>query len=255
MLRSLLALVGLSVLVSCGMNTGAESATSCDLRGSITVLAAASLSESFTDLRQAFLTAHPCAEVTLSFAGSQRLVAQLAQGGPGDVLATADTTSMRAAQDQGQVGGQPRTFARNTLAIAVIPGNPRKIRGLADLARSGLKVVLAAPEVPAGALTAKALVAAHVQVNPASLEQDVRGVLSKVRLGEADAGIVYSTDVRAAGSSVEGVEIPASENQATTYPIAVTSAGTRSPVATAFVDLVVSRAGVDILAGRGFLPP
>ena len=162
---------------------------------------------------------------------------------------------MKRVVDAGLVRGTPKPFASNRLAIAVTPGNPQKISGLADLARAGLIVVLAAEEVPAGRYAREALRRASVTVTPASLEVDVRSVLSKVALGEADAGIVYDSDITAAGTSVAKVEIPNEQNVMAAYPVAVLSRGARSETAAAFVDFVCSDAGRAILARFGFGAP
>jgi molybdate transport system substrate-binding protein len=184
--------------------------------------------------------------VRLSFAGSQELVAQIAEGAPGDVLATADTSSM--ARARRLAVSTPATFARNSLEIAVAPGNPKRVRSLADLGRRGLVVVLAAPQVPAGRYAAAALRAADVTVHPASLEENVRSVLTKVELGEADAGVVYTTDVRSAGGKVAGV--PVTGGPTATYPIVSLHAAGQG-----FVRFVLSTEGRRILASYGFLPP
>jgi molybdate transport system substrate-binding protein len=182
--------------------------------------------------------------VRFSFAGSQTLVAQLAQGAPADVLATADLASMKAA---GLAGS--RVFAQNSLSVITAPGNPQHLSSLADLARPGLRVVLAGPTVPVGKASAKALAAAGVRVEPVSLEQDVKGVVSKVRLGEADAGIAYVTDVRAAKGAVAGTPLPGVSNQ---LPVAVVRKGRD---AQAFADFLLSAQGQQVLASYGFLPP
>lgn len=208
----------------------------------VTVFAASSLTQVFTAEGKAYEKAHPGTRLTFSFAGSQALVAQLQQGAPADVLATADTASMTASGLKGA-----RVFARNRLAVITAPGNPRGIHGLADLARPGLRVVLAGPTVPVGKAAAKALAAAGVTVRPASLEQDVKGVVTKVRLGEADAGIAYVTDVRSAHGAVAGAELPEVSNS---YPIAAAHGAGK-----AFVSFVLSPAGQAILASYGFLPP
>jgi molybdate transport system substrate-binding protein len=210
----------------------------------LTVFAASSLTAAFTAIGKSFETAHAGVHVRFSFAGSQALVAQLAQGAPADVLATADTTSMAASGLN-----DSRVFARNRLALVTAPGNPKHLTGLTDLANRDLRVVLADPSVPVGRAAQKALTAAHVVVKPLSLEQDVKGVITKVRLGEADAGIAYVTDVRAADGAVAGTDLPGVSNS---YPVAVVKAGTD---ATAFADYLLSADGQSQLASYGFLPP
>ena len=213
------------------------------------VLAAASLTDAFRAVGAAFAKEHPDETVTFSFAGSQSLVAQIKEGAPGDVFASADERSMAAVS--GSTTSPPQVFARNTLAIAVAPGNPKHISGLADLARSGITLVLAAPAVPAGNYARKALTAAGVTVHPKSEEENVRAVLTKVELGEADAGIVYTSDIAAAGDKVDRVAIPASVNQIAHYPIARIS---DEVVGHDFVAFVLSDRGQQILQRYGFLP-
>lgn len=214
-------------------------------RDTVTVFAAASLTDAFQAEAAAY-AAQGGSHVQFSFAGSQDLVAQVQQGAPADVLATADTATMdRAVQGRGLA---PQVFARNRLVIAVAPGNPAHIQGVVDLARPGLDVVLADPSVPAGSYAATALAAAHVTVHPRSLELDVRSVLTKVELGEADAGIVYATDATAAGGKVSAVPVP--ESPVATYPIVALD-----PAGRGFAAYVVSAAGQRIMQRFGFLPP
>jgi molybdate transport system substrate-binding protein len=220
----------------------------------LTVLAAASLTETFTALGRTFETAHPGVKVRFGFGGSSTLAQQIAQGAPADVFAAAGSAAMRPVADEGLTAGAPRTFARNRLVIAVPPGNPGRVRALRDLAGRGLKVVLCAPQVPCGAAARQALAAGGVKVTPVSQEQDVRAVLTKVRLGEADAGLVYRTDVRAAGGKVQGVEFPESAKAINDYPIAALSKAPHPEPARAFVDLVLSAQGRAVLTKAGFEP-
>jgi molybdate transport system substrate-binding protein len=217
----------------------------------LSVFAASSLTDAFTQLGDRFTAAHPDVKVTFDFAGSNDLVAQLQQGAPADVLATADMANM---DKVGELTDQPVAFAANKLVIAVEPGNPKRITSLSDLARKDLKVVLAAPEVPAGKYAQAALAKAGVTVKPVSLEVSVKGVVTKVSLGEADAGIVYVTDVKAAKGKLEGVAIPDAENVVATYPIAALESSRYPGDAQAFVDLVLSGGGQKVLADAGFLP-
>lgn len=225
------------------------------ISGDLTVFAAASLRDAFSSMAQAFGLEHPDLDVVFNFAGSQQLAGQILAGAPADVYAAASPGQMRRLVDAGVTHGEPRVFARNLLVIAVEPGNPRGIGGLADLARSDLVVVLAAPTVPAGEYAAEALERAGVEVSPSSLETDVRAVLSKVSLGEADAGVVYQSDVVAAGGDVEGVTIPASQNVPATYPIAAMRDAANPDAARGFVDFVISEAGREILVTHGFKSP
>lgn len=208
----------------------------------VTVLAAASLTEAFGDLGTA--------ATTYSFAGSQQLVAQVEAGAPADVVATADADAMGRLVAAGLVD-QPRDFARNRLAIAVEAGNPRRITGLADLGDESLKVVLADPSVPAGRYARDVLDRAGVRVRPVSLEPDVKTVARKVAAGEADAAIVYATDV----VPTARVDIPDAANVVVTYPVAVVRATRRRAGARAFVDRLLGPAGRQALGGRGFLLP
>jgi molybdate transport system substrate-binding protein len=217
----------------------------------LNVFAAASLTEVFTHIGDDFTAAHPDVKVTFNFAGSNDLVTQVQQGAPADVLATADTTTMDKA---GDLVGDPQPFAANKLVIAVAPGNPKGITALADLSREDLKVVLAAPEVPAGKYAAEVFSRAGVTVKPVSLEVTVKGVVTKVALGEADAGIVYVTDVTAAKGEIEGVAIPDDENVVAVYPLGTVTGREHADDAAAFVDFVLASEGRDLLAEAGFLP-
>ena len=211
----------------------------------ITVFAAASLTNAFTAEAAAY-ERQSHVHVRFSFAGSQDLVAQLNEGAPADAVATADAATL--GKLTVHLTGATAVFARNRLVIVTAPGNPKHIATAADLAKPGVVVVLAAPAVPAGKYAAKALQAAHVTVHPKSLEDNVRGVLTKVELGEADAGIVYVTDAKSAGTKVGTVALPTSP--VATYPAAALDARGQG-----FVDFLVSQAGQAILARFGFLPP
>jgi len=216
------------------------------------VFAASSLTEVFTQLGDDFTAAHPDVKVVCNFAGSSDLVTQLQQGASADVFASADTANMEKA---GDLAAGAEIFAGNTLAIAVEQGNPEHITGLADLDRDDLKVVLAAPDVPAGKYAGEILDDAGVSVDPVSLEVSVKGVVTKISLGEADAGIVYVTDVAAAKGKIDSVAIPEEENVIASYPIATLTGSDDQGAAQAFVDLVLSDEGQQVLADYGFLPP
>lgn len=209
----------------------------------VTVLAASSLTESFTAVAAAFEDEHPDVDVATSFGSSARLVAQVEAGAPADVVLTADaTTAARLGAVRRRV-----VFARNRMAVAVGTGNPRSIRGLADLARPGLRVVLAAPEVPAGRYAAEVLGKAGVTVSPVSLEPDVKAAAAKVASGEADAAVVYATDIR---SGLAEVPIPAEHNVEASYVAAVLR-----PAGEPLVDFLLSASGRRILGDAGFLAP
>jgi molybdate transport system substrate-binding protein len=217
----------------------------------IKVFAAASLTAAFTELGRRY-TAAQGTKVTFNFAGSQALATQIGQGAPADVFASADLDNMAKVKD---LVGTPQSFASNRLAIVVEQGNPRGIRTLDDLAGGDVKVVLAAREVPAGRYAKQVLDRAGVKVTPVSQEDNVKAVVAKVSLGEADAGIVYVTDVAAGGARVEGVDIPREQNVVATYPIATVKAGKAQDAAQAFMDLVLSGQGQQVLHRYGFLPP
>jgi molybdate transport system substrate-binding protein len=247
---ALSALVVLAITSACAAPTG--SAATGAAGGTITVLAAASLTDAFADIAEAFSRSNPGVEVVLSHAGSQTLAAQILQGASADVFASADGAQMAAVADEGLLAEEPRVFATNRLAIAVERGNPHGITDLGDLDDPDLVLVLAAPEVPAGALAARALADAGVEVAPASLEVDVRAVLAKVRLGEADAGIVYASDVAAAAGAVDGVDLPEGTGPTARYPIAVLADAADPRGARAFVSFVLSEPGRSILLAHGF---
>jgi molybdate transport system substrate-binding protein len=244
-------LVAVLATASCGSDSAArDDGAPAD----ITVFAAASLTAAFTELGDAFMVANPGAEVTFSFAGSSELVAQLREGAPADVFASADLATMAQLTGADLVEGEPEVFATNVAEIIVEAGNPRGITGVADLANDDLVVVQCAPAVPCGAYAEQVVANAGVTVTPSSLEQSVKAVATKVVLGEADAGIVYRTDVLAAGDDADGVAIPDDVNVVARYPIALV-ADTPDPLGgRAFIDFVRSAAGQQILADEGFGP-
>ncbi|OMI36459.1 molybdate ABC transporter substrate-binding protein [Streptomyces sparsogenes] len=231
------------------------SAASDELSGEVTVFAAASLKESFTTLGERFEKEHPDTKVTFSFGGSDSLAASITGGAPADVFAAASPKTMKIVTDKGDAVGTPATFVRNQLEIATLPGNPDKVSSLKDLTRSGLKVVLCDRTVPCGAAAQKALDAGGLKLTPVSYEQDVKSALTKVVLKEADAAVVYKTDVRAAGDKVEGVEFPESAKAINDYPIALLKNARNAEVAKAFIALVRSAEGQKVLGGAGFLEP
>lgn len=226
-----------------------------DTPSELVVFAAASLSEAFEAIGTEFAATVGGVPVTLNLAGSQTLAAQLREGAPADVFAAADDVQMDVVAAAGLLAGDPQPFAANRLAIAVEPGNPQGVTGLADLARDDLIVVLPAPEVPAGRYARAALDATGVAVAPASLEPDVRAALSKVALGEADATIVYASDLVAAAGRIDGVAIPDATNVAATYPIAVLADAPAPDVAARFVAFVRSERGRALLVEHGFDAP
>ncbi|MGW4389299.1 molybdate ABC transporter substrate-binding protein [Streptomyces sp. NPDC004685] len=223
--------------------------------GTVTVFAAASLKESFTTLGKDFEKAHPGTKVTFSFGGSDTLAASITGGAPADVFAAASPKTMAIVTDKKDAATAPSTFVRNQLEIATLPGNPDKVASLKDLTKSGLKVVLCDKTVPCGAAAQKALDASKLKLTPASYEQDVKSALTKVELKEADAAVVYKTDVKAAGGKVDGVEFPESANAINDYPIALLKDAPNAAAAKEFIALVQSAEGQKVLTSAGFLKP
>jgi len=247
----ILLLVAGLVTSACGSSEGSTSENT-----TVKVAAAASLTEAFTAMAKEYESDHPGVRIMPTFAASSALAQQVNDGAPVDVFASADEANMKKVTDAGSATG-PRVFARNRLAILVAKGNPKGIKSLADLANPGVVFLLCAPEVPCGRFGAAALTKAGIKATPASLEENVKGVVSKVTLGEADAGIVYSTDVEAAGDKVEGVGIDIAGDPALTaaYPIAVTKQAEDAKAANGWVDFVLSEQGQRTLSRFGFLPP
>ena len=219
----------------------------------VTVLAAASLTKPFTALGETFAEATPQEHVELSFAGSADLLTQLTHGAPGDVFATADTATMDKAARAGLLAGPPHNFASNTLTIAVAPGNPEGIKAFQDLA--GVAVVVCARQVPCGAALPRLQDEAGVRLTPVSEESSVTDVLNKVTSGQADAGLVYRTDARAAGDKVSTVTFPEAAGAVNTYQIAVLKDAREPSLAGRFVDLVTGPAGRQVFDAAGFGKP
>ncbi len=223
-------------------------------RGSITVFAAASLKEVFTRLGDAYTSAHPNAEITFSFGPSSGLAGQIVDGAPADVFASASAKTMDTVIRAG-LAATSTTFARNSMAIATPTDPTVRVTSLADLAIPGVKVAVCAVDVPCGTAADKLFANNRLTVTPVTREVDVKAVLSKVQLGEVDAGIVYVTDVRAAGDAVVGIDIPASQNVTTDYPIAVLMDGAENSVADSFVAYVLATDNLQVLLDAGFLAP
>jgi molybdate transport system substrate-binding protein len=230
---------------------GTSPAASGEVTGELVVFAAASLTDAFEAVAVALRAEHSDLQIVLNLGGSPTLASQLIEGATADVFASAADAQMEAVVAE-ELASDPVAFATNQLAIVVEPGNPLDIRDLADLARDDVVLVLAAEEVPAGRYAAEALETAGVEVSPASLEVDVRAVLSKVALGEADVGIVYRSDVVAAGGRVDGIAIPPEQNLTVTYPMAVLDDAPNPTAARTFVTFVRSEAGQRILRDHGF---
>jgi molybdate transport system substrate-binding protein len=237
-----------SVGSSAGSSSGSGTTT-------LTVYAAASLTKAFTEIGQEFEAAHDGVKVEFSFGGSSDLVSQIQQGAPADVFASADEANMAKLTADDLEADQPQDFASNTLEIVTPPDNPAGVSSFADLAKGGVDVVVCAPEVPCGAATVKAEDATGVALTPVSEEESVTDVLAKVTSGEADAGIVYVTDVAAAGDSVVGVPFPESSDVVNTYPIVALEDSKNDSLASDFVTFVLGDSGQSILKGAGFAQP
>ncbi|GAA2091213.1 molybdate ABC transporter substrate-binding protein [Actinomadura alba] len=246
-MRRLTASLAVVLLVATGCG-GASGPTT------LTVLAASSLTDVFPELARAYQSSHENVELHFTFSGSQELAEQVKENTPADVLATADTTTMDELAEYVDRSSR-RVIAYTSLTIAVAPGNPRRIRELADLARPGLRVVLAAQGVPAGRYSRQALAKAGVTVRPVSAEIDVRSVLTRVRTGEADAGVVYLTDLRSAGRAASSVPIPAAHNVTAAYPVSVVDDTDHEDASAAFVTWLGSAAAKSVLNEHGFTTP
>ncbi|MFJ7412921.1 molybdate ABC transporter substrate-binding protein [Streptomyces sp. NPDC098077] len=246
-------------LAACGDDSGSakdkgsgSAAATGAPKADLTVLAASSLTDVFKAAGAAYEKENPGTKVTFSFAGSQELAAQVKQGAPADALVTADTKTMDSLSGD---TGKPTVIAKNRLVIAAGEGNPEKVESLKDLADPKLKVVLAAPEVPVGRYSAQILDAQKIEVKPVSQEPNVRAVLSKVSLGEADAGLVYKTDAATATDKVDAIDIPDEQNAIASYPAATLKTSKHSEAAEAFVAWLSTPAAQKILQGAGFQQP
>jgi molybdate transport system substrate-binding protein len=236
-------------------STPAAGSSSAQVSGTITVLAAASLTGTFNQLGQMFQTAHPGTTVKFSYGGSDTLAAQITQGAPADVFAAASPATMKTVTDAGDATGTPQNFVKNQLVIAVPPGNPKKITSLKDLTDPKLKVVLCAPTVPCGAAATKAEKAAGLDVKPVSEAQDVKSALTPVELGEADAALVYRTDAKAAAGKVDAVEFPESAGAINEYPIVALKNAPNAAGAKAWVNYILSPEAQAVLIAAGFQAP
>ncbi len=251
-LRVLLAAVMVAALAGCGGEPAGGGAAG---PRALNVFAAASLTESFTAMKAQFETDNPGVEVRLNFAGSSDLAQQIVNGAPADVFAAANESTMKTVTDAGLADGAPTLFATNVLQIATPPGNPKGVATFADLARPDVTVVVCAPQVPCGAATEKIEKATGVALAPVSEEPDVRSVLGKVSTGNADAGLVYVTDVRSAGDEVQGVAFPDADQAVNNYPIAAVANAPQPELARSFVALATGEFGVKTLEDAGFGTP
>lgn len=244
---------------ACGLGLAACSPPSAEpsygpAGGDITVFAAASLHQTFTELGKRFEAANPGSTVTFSFQGSSRLAASIVAGAPADVFASASPANMDQVVAAGDALG-PVNFVQNSMEIAVPPANPGQVAGLSDLANPAVKTVTCQDAVPCGATALKIFSNAGLMVTPVSKEPDVNAVLTKIKLNEADAGMVYRTDVLAAGSEVEGIAIPADQNATTAYPISALTRSTNTLTAAKFVEFVLSPAAAAVFDAAGFARP
>jgi molybdate transport system substrate-binding protein len=259
--RALIGLALVATLAACGgqaNDAGSPSSggsASAGATGSLTVLAAASLTESFDKIKEDFQARNPSVQVTISYGGSSGLAQQITSGAPADVFAAASPATMKTVVDAGDANGEPTVFVKNQLVIATAKGNPKGIRTLADLKNPDLKVALCAEQVPCGSAAKKAIEAAGVDVKPVTLEQDVKAALSKVKLGEVDAALVYRTDAKAAAADVDGVEFPESAGAINDYPIVTLKNAPNPAAAAAFVEFVQTEPEMKILTDAGFQKP
>ncbi len=252
----------LLLVAGCGSSSGSSASSSSSSASAsattsttLTVFAAASLQKTFTALGTEFEASHPGTKVTFNFAGSSDLVTQLQQGAPADVFASADTKNMDKATADKLAEGTPVNFASNTLEIAVPTGNPGKVTSFKDLTNPALKVVVCAAQVPCGSAAQKIETATGLTIKPVSEESSVTNVLNKVQTGEADAGLVYVTDVKGAAGKVDGVTFPQSSEAVNYYPIVPLASSKNAALAKEFTQLVTGAQGQKVLAAAGFGKP
>jgi molybdate transport system substrate-binding protein len=252
---ALLALTGCGGSGSASGPAAASSSGGGGLSGTLTVFAAASLTDVFGELGDQLTADNPDLDVQFNLAGSSALATQLTQGAPADVFASANEAQMAVVTDAGLPAADPTVFTENALEIAVPKGNPGQVTGLADFGNADLTLAVCAADVPCGAAAAAVFADAGITPRPDTEEEDVKAALTKVQLGEVDAALVYATDVQAAGSDVEGIEFPEAEREINSYPICTLKAAPNPEAAQAFVDLVQSAAGQRALTDAGFRAP
>jgi molybdate transport system substrate-binding protein len=250
-----LVLAACSSSSSTSSSAGASGSSSPKLSGTLVVFAATSLTDAFDKIGAQFHQANPGVTVKFNYNGSSSLATSINQGAPADVFASAAPANMKTVTDAGNAADTPKIFASNTGEILVEKGNPDHITSVSQLANPAVKVVVCAPEVPCGAVATAIFKNADVTVKPVSEETNVGGVVTKVTLGEADAGIVYVTDAKANEGKATGVPIPANENDTTEYPIAEVKGAPNASAATAFISFVLGSQGQQVLASFGFMPP
>jgi molybdate transport system substrate-binding protein len=245
-----------ALCTACGRSQDAEAqAGEGRLTGEVVVFAASSLTEVFGRLGREFEAAHPGVDMTFSFAGSSELGPQIVSGAPADVFAAASPSTMSDVVEAGATSGRPVLFARNRLQIAVPPDNPGHVSGLDDFARPDLKIAVCAPQVPCGEAAQEVFDLGGVQARPDTFEQEVKGVLTKVEFGEVDAGMVYHSDVVAAGPRVRGVSFPEARRAINDYQIATLADAPNPAAARAWMRFVLSPHGQRALADAGFQLP
>ena len=248
------AVLAAAAAAGCSSSSSSPSTGGSPSTGTITVFAAASLTESFTQLGKQFEAAHPGDTVKFSFGPSSGLAEQINSSAPADVFASAAPGNMDDVVNAGDASS-PQNFAKNTMEIATPPDNPGNVESVKDLADDSVKVALCQPQVPCGVVAAEVFKNAGITVKPVTLQPDVKSVLTQVETGNVDAGMVYVTDVQAAGSKVNGVTIPASDNASTLYPIATINSSKHKSIAQAFMNYVLSPAGQQVLKAAGFESP
>ena len=251
--------VALAAVAAAGCSSGGSGSSSSGSSaspsgGTITIFAAASLMGTFTQLGKQFEAAHKGDTVKFSFGPSSGLATQITSGAPADVFASAAPANMDTVVQAGDASS-PKNFAQNTMEVAVPPKNPAKVTSVNDLAKKSVKVALCQPQVPCGVVAAEVFKNAGITVKPVTLQPDVKSVLTQVELGSVDAGMVYVTDVMAAGTKVMGVKISASDNASTLYPIATINSSKHKSEAQAFMNYVLSPAGQQVLTAAGFEKP
>ena len=255
MRRFAVILAALVAVAAAGCSSSSStSSTPSSSTGTITVFAAASLMQTFTQLGKQFEAAHKGDTVKFSFGPSSGLATEITSGAPADVFASASPATMDVVVKAGDAAS-PQNFAKNVMEVAVPPNNPANVTSVTDLAKSSVKVALCQPQVPCGAVAAEVFKNANITVKPVTLEADVDSVVTQVETGNVDAGMVYVTNVLSAGSKVKGITIPASDNASTLYPIATISSSKHKSEAQAFINYVLSPAGQQVLAAAGFQKP